>query len=124
MTRPYEIVYIFDSALEEAQINEKLERFHTQLKTAEAPEPITAISHWGKRTLAFPIKKKEVGHYVVAQFETQPELLGEFERLLKLEESLLRHLIVVNDGLQVQPAAAAAERTGESDDDDREGDDE
>lgn len=121
MTRQYEIVYIFDSALEEAEINEKLERFHSQLKSPAATDPITALAHWGKRTLAFPIKKKEVGHYVVAQCETEPNLLAELERVVKLDDQVLRHLVVVNDGLAVEPAAVTAGKP-ETDDDDREDD--
>lgn len=106
MTRQYEIVYILDSALEETQVNEHLDRFHGLLKTAEKPEPITAVSHWGKRTLAYPIRKKEVGYYVVAQFETDPAQLPEFERAIKLDEQVLRHLIVLNEGLAAAPVAA------------------
>jgi hypothetical protein len=59
MTRQYEVVYIFDSALEETAINERLARFHAliQQSGAEAPQ----VSHWGKRTLAYPVKKHETG---------------------------------------------------------------
>lgn len=116
MTRPYEVVYIFDSALEAPQIDERLERFHALLKTPEAPDPVTAVNHWGKRTLAYPIAGKEVGHYVVAQFETAPEALPEFERLVKLDEQVLRHLLVVNEGLAPVPAGQLAdEGPGEED---------
>ncbi len=99
MTREYEFVYIFDSALEEAQINETLERLHVPLKTPESPEPITEMSHWGKRTLTYEIKGKAVGYYVVVRCTTQPDALGEFERLVKLDESVLRYLVVINEGL-------------------------
>ena len=116
MTRPYELVYIFDSTLEEAQVNERLERFHSLIKTPEAPEPVTSASHWGKRTLSYPIKGKETGYYVVEQFDTQPELLGELERALKLDEMVLRYLLVLNEGLApvgttaTEVAEAAAEK--------------
>ena len=67
MTRQYEVVYIFDSALEEAAINERLARFHALIQQpgGEAPQ----VNHWGKRTLAYPIKKHETGYYVVAKFD-------------------------------------------------------
>jgi len=104
MSRKYEIVYIFDSALEEPQVDEHLTRFHELLKTSDRPEPITDISHWGKRTLAYPIKNREQGHYVVAQFETEQALLDEFERAIKLDESVLRYLVVINEGLATLPA--------------------
>ena len=105
MTREYELVYIFDSTLEEAQINERLERFHELLKSPEAADPVSATNHWGKRTLAYPVEGREVGYYVVVQFETQPERLIELERALKLDDVVLRYLVVLNEGL---PAVAAA----------------
>ena len=52
MTRQYEVVYIFDSALEETAINERLARFHALIQQAgvEAPQ----VNHWGKRTWPTP----------------------------------------------------------------------
>ncbi|MDH3456148.1 MAG: 30S ribosomal protein S6 [Gemmatimonadota bacterium] len=117
MTREYELVYIFDSTLEEAQINERLERFHEFLKSPEAPNPVSAANHWGKRTLAYPVDGREVGYYVVVQFETQPERLVELERALKLDDAVLRYLVVLNEGL---PAAAIAEDAPSTDGSDNE----
>lgn len=108
MTRQYEVVYIFDSALEETAINEKLDRFHGMLQAPGetiAPE----LDRWGKRTLAYPIKKHETGYYVVAKFETAPELLPEFERAAKLDEGVLRFLVVLNEGPQPVPARTEAD---------------
>lgn len=101
MTRQYEAVYIFDSALEEAAINERLARFHGLLAQpgSEAPQ----VSHWGKRTLAYPIQKHESGYYVIAKVETSPEALPEFERAVKLEPGVLRFLVVVSEGAQPVP---------------------
>jgi small subunit ribosomal protein S6 len=98
MTNRYEVVYIFDSALEEPQVNEHLERFHALLKTPERPEPIRQVNHWGKRQLAYTIKGREVGYYVVVQFDAEAGQLVEFERLIKLDESVLRHLMVIDEG--------------------------
>jgi small subunit ribosomal protein S6 len=107
MTREYELVYIFDSTLEEEAINERLERFHELLKCPESSEPISGINHWGKRTLAYEVDGRDVGYYVVVQFETRPDLLGELERALKLDDAVLRHLVVLNEGLApVTPAVA------------------
>src|SRR6266516_3193236 len=99
MARRYETVYIFDPALEEPAISEKLERFHALL---------TKVAQWGKRSLAFPIKKKDSGYYVVAQYETAGALLPEYERAVKLDEGVLRFLVVVSEGLPAKPAAAPA----------------
>jgi len=91
VTRRYEVVYIFDSALEEPAVNERLARFNALL--GEGTE--VGTSHWGKRTLAYPIKRRDVGYYVVSKFEAATELLPEFERAIKLDESVLRFLVVL-----------------------------
>jgi small subunit ribosomal protein S6 len=112
MTRQYEVVYIFDSALEEQAINEKLSRFHSLIQQAGAEPP--QVSHWGKRTLAYPISKHETGYYVVAKFEAAGPALPEFERAIKLDEGVLRFLVVVNEG--AQPVPVSTGKTDEEDD--------
>jgi small subunit ribosomal protein S6 len=104
MTRQYEVVYIFDSALEETAINERLTRFHSLIQQPgiEAPQ----VSHWGKRTLAYPIKKHETGYYVIAKFDAETSALPEFERAIKLDDGVLRFLVVVNEGAQPVPVIA------------------
>lgn len=112
MARQYEVVYIFDSALEEAAINERLARFHALIQQpgTEAPQ----VNHWGKRTLAYPIKKHDTGYYVVAKFDAEAGALPEFERAVKLDEGVLRFLVVVNEG--AQPVPVTAGKTDEEDD--------
>ncbi len=125
--RLYEAVYIFDAALDEAAINQKLERYH-KLVTGEEGE-VTAVDHWGARQLAYPIAKKRTGYYVVAQFSGAADALPEFERALKLDETLLRFLIVLNEGeptsgmsilapRYVSPSAPDEDEDDEDDEDD------
>lgn len=114
MAKPYEVVYIFDSTLEEAAISQKLEQFHALIATEGADAPV--LNHWGKRTLAYPIKKRDTGYYVVANFDADPTLLPEYERALKLDEAVLRFLVVLNE----VPATPAIVGTDKSDDDEEE----
>lgn len=107
MTRHYETVYIFDSAMEEAQVNEHLDRFHALLVSPDKPEPVTSVSHWGKRQLAYAIGGKTMGHYVVTQFEAAAGALPEYERAIKLDESVIRHLLVLNEGEAPRPPRSA-----------------
>ncbi len=116
--RRYEVVYIFDSALEEPEINRRLERFHALLSTEACPQPVTEVNHWGKRTLAYPIERRETGYYVVVKFETEPQALGEFERAVKLDEGVLRHLIVIDEG--ATPAAIQVEEEMEEEEEELE----
>jgi small subunit ribosomal protein S6 len=95
--RLYEVVYIFDTAMDEAAVSQKLEEYHA-LVTTDIGGEITAVDHWGARQLAYPIKKEKSGYFVVAQFKTEPVSLPEFERLLKLDDQVLRYLVVLNEG--------------------------
>src|SRR3989441_10802486 len=108
MARRYETVYIFDPALEEPAINEKLEKFHAQL-TRDGKGTVANVAQWGKRTLAYPIKKKDSGSYVVAQFEAAASLLPEYERAVTLDEGVLRFLVVASEGLPAKPEAPRSE---------------
>lgn len=114
MMRRYETVYIFDSALEEPAINEKLQRFQGLL-THEGKGSVGNTNHWGKRTLAYPIKKRDTGYYVIANFAATPTQLPEFERAIKLDEGVLRHLVVVNEH-DYAPVRDATDRSAEEDD--------
>ncbi len=111
MPRRYEAVYIFDSALEEAAVTEKLERFHALIPQTEGVA--FDVNHWGKRTLAYPVAGRETGYYVVTKFEAAAQMLPEFERALKLDEGLLRHLVVLDEGAQMAPTPSA--KDGEDD---------
>ena len=116
--RPYEVVYIFDSALPEDRINEKLERYNAQLKGAGGE--ITATDHWGRRQMTYAIKKKQAGYYVIVQFQSPTEALPEFERLLKLDEDLLRYLVVSHEGEPTAPMSIATREPRRDDDEEGE----
>lgn len=108
--RDYEVVYVFAPTLGEEAIREKLDRYHRRL--VEGGGEITAVDFWGARPLAYPIRKKDTGIYVVAHLRAEPRALPEYERLLKLDEDLLRYLIVLNEGyLTTSPFAQAPVET-------------
>ena len=120
MPRKYEAVYIFDSTLEDAAIQEKLNRFHGLLN---ATGEIT-VNHWGRRQLAYPIGRRENGYYVIARFETEPTALPEYERALKLDEGVVRYLITLHEHEVGAPpmteeeiAAGATRGRGDEDED-------
>jgi small subunit ribosomal protein S6 len=121
--RLYEIVYIFDPDLDQDGLTAKMDKFHEQL-TAEGGGEIVAIDLWGVRQLAYPIKKKKSGYYVVAHFRTAVEALPEFERLLKLDEGVMRYLLVANEGEPTSGSSIFVDRPARvsEDDDDDEGD--
>ena len=123
--REYEVVYIFDPALDEDAVNSKLEVYHERLGGE-----IVAVDHWGGRQLAYPIRKQNSGYYVVTQFSADPSALPEYERILKLDDALMRYLVVLNEGeptsgmsILAEPSPASL-RPRDDDDDDDDDDDE
>lgn len=123
--RLYEVVYILDPALDEGAVTAKLEKFHA-LAVAHGGE-VSAVDHWGNRQLAYPIKRRQAGYYVVAQFTAAAEALPEFERLLRLDEEVLRYLLVLNEGEPTSGMSILAEVTRpavDKDDEDEDEDDE
>ena len=118
MSRKYEAVYIFDSTLEDAAIQEKIARHHALL---HATEEIT-VEQWGRRQLAYKIGRRETGYYVLVRFHCDPKVLPEFERALKLDDGLVRYLITLYEHElgappQTEEELAAARRREEEDDD-------
>jgi small subunit ribosomal protein S6 len=97
MPRPYEVVYIFDSTLEDTAIAEKLTRAHALLGSDGTPPPDLVVDTWGRRQLAYTIGPRETGYYVVARFSAEPDVLPEFERALKLDDGVVRYLVAVHE---------------------------
>ena len=118
MTRRYEAVYIFDSTLEDAAINEKITRFHGLL---QSPEEIS-IDHWGRRQLAYKIGPRDTGYYVIARFHATPNVLPEYERAMKLDDGVVRYLITLFEHEVGAPPMTEEEmaRAARQDDDDDE----
>ncbi|MYE15654.1 MAG: 30S ribosomal protein S18 [Gemmatimonadetes bacterium] len=103
--REYEIVYILDSALSREAVDAKLDTFHAALGGE-----VNTVDHWGVRPLAYPIRKAGTGYYVIVHVTADPVGLPEFERLLKLDEEMMRYLIVLNEGQPSSGASVLAER--------------
>ncbi len=121
MPRPYEAVYVFDSALEDSTVNEKLTRFHEILGTSGEMK----LDHWGRRQLAYPIGAKENGYYVVARFDAETAGIPEYERAIRLDDSVIRHLITIFENEVGAPPMteeelALAKKRGDDDDEDEE----
>lgn len=122
--RLYEVVYILDAAVGEDGVEGLLDKFHAVLEGSE----VVHTEPWGVRQLAYPIKTQRQGNYVVVHIKASPDDLPEFERILKLDESVLRYLIVVNEGEPPTGASILADRPmtprdEDDEDDDRDDDD-
>jgi len=55
---------------------------------------LTNVEEWGKKTLAYEIKKQTEGYYILFTFTANPEFIAEFERILRLDEVVLKHMVI------------------------------
>jgi small subunit ribosomal protein S6 len=58
---------------------------------------VDKIDLWGKKRLAYPIKKQLEGFYALVKFKITPDVIREIDRILSLRASVLRHLVVSTD---------------------------
>ena len=65
-----------------------LEQLGEQLKTLGAE--VTKVDNWGKRRLAYDIRKQREGTYAVFEVSAEPSMVKEFERQVRLNENVLR----------------------------------
>lgn len=91
-THSYELVAIFVSQLDDQGIATAVERYTNWI--AAAGGAVGGANVWGRRALAYPIKKQSDGVYVQFNFELPPTKSRELERALRIDEQALRHLLV------------------------------
>ena len=93
--RNYEIMFILSTQLTDEEKQAGVEFVEKTLTATGATEVKTEI--WGDRKLAYPIKKKENGYYVLTTFQADGTRFTEIEAKLNINESLLKYMIVKND---------------------------
>jgi small subunit ribosomal protein S6 len=93
--REYEVVFIVHPDLEETAFKEIVDRV-TGWVSADGGS-ISKIDIWGKRTLAYPIRKKTEGQYVLLNASILPEKTVEIERNMRLTEPIMRFLVTSRD---------------------------
>jgi len=93
--RKYEVMYILKADLDEAARKEAMEAIHAIL--TKNGGTITKVDETlGLRDLAYPIKDLTKGYYVVLKVSMGNETINEFNRLVRINPNVLRHLIVVD----------------------------
>ena len=88
--RLYESVFIARQDITSAQVEVMADEFAEIITSAGGS--IKKRDYWGLRSLAYRIKKNRKGHYVMFNMETGPEALREYERIMGLNEDVLRFL--------------------------------
>ncbi len=86
--RQYELMVILDPELDDRTVQPSLEKFLGVVTTDGGS--VDTIDVWGRRRLAYEIKKKAEGIYAVVNFTSEPATAKELDRQLGLNESVMR----------------------------------
>ncbi|RPI17837.1 MAG: 30S ribosomal protein S6 [Ignavibacteriae bacterium] len=91
----YETIFILDAVLEDEKLEALLNKYTAFLTKNDCT--IVKVDKWGRKKFAYPIKKKNSGHYVSIEFTGDPGIIAKLERVYYLDESILRFLTVSFD---------------------------
>ncbi len=86
--RKYETIFIMDPDLEEEQTQSVIEKVKGIITQTNGE--ILKVEDWGKRKLAYEVKKKSKGHYILIHFSGSPALLSELERNFRVMDSVIK----------------------------------
>ncbi|GGB09710.1 30S ribosomal protein S6 [Macrococcus hajekii] len=90
--RTYEIMYVVRPTIEEDAKKALVERFN-EILTSNGAEIIEA-KDWGKRRLAYEINDFKEGFYQIVRVNSTDQATNEFDRLAKINDDIIRHIIV------------------------------
>jgi small subunit ribosomal protein S6 len=88
----YELVYIVSPKITDQELPNVVSKVSDSV--GKIGGSVTEVVQWGRKKLAYPVKKFEEGNYVLAKIEMKPEATKELEASLKLSSEVIRHLII------------------------------
>ena len=98
----YESVIIGRQDLTPSQFEAIIEKFSSVLQSHKGE--IKKRENWGLRNLAYKINKNRKGHYFLLNIDALPEAILEYERLMRLDEDIIRFLTIKIDDIDEKPS--------------------
>jgi small subunit ribosomal protein S6 len=92
MMRKYETIFILHPSFDEEAVTASIEKFKGVIENGGGT--IDNVDLWGKRRLAYEIDKVNEGTYVLVNFQAEPELPKELDRIFRITDGVIRHIIV------------------------------
>jgi small subunit ribosomal protein S6 len=92
MFHEYELIFIIRPDADDAEVNAAVERVTTTI--TDLGGHVLLKDDWGKRKLAYPIKKHTKGHYTLLRLVADPTHILEVERKMRLDDRVIRFLTV------------------------------
>ena len=93
--RKYEVVFVYRPDLDEEKSAALIENSKTLLKTTAGKS--SRLTSGSKRRLAYEVKDLREGVYIIAHINAKPEVAAELDRVFKITDDVLRHIIVRED---------------------------
>jgi small subunit ribosomal protein S6 len=90
--RPYEVMVIVDPDLDDAEIQQILDRAKDALTSRGGL--VNRLDPWGRRQLAYEIRHKHQGYYALFEVTSEPGPVGEMDRVLRLDDNVMRHKVI------------------------------
>lgn len=90
--RNYELSFVIHPEVEQSDVTQAVDKVG-QYVSAGGGE-VTSVDVYGRRALAYPIRKQKEGTYVFLHAQLDPQAIQELERNLKLDEEILRYLLI------------------------------
>ncbi|MCL7743835.1 30S ribosomal protein S6 [Guyparkeria hydrothermalis] len=108
--RHYEIVFMVHPDQSD-QVPAMIERYRGIIESAKGT--VHRLEDWGRRQLAYPIKKLVKAHYVLMNVETDQDALAELEEAFKFNDAVLRHMTIRCDEAYTEASPMMQERESE-----------
>lgn len=104
----YETVIILDPATDDAGLETEIQKISDFIK--EQGGQTVNVERWGRRKLAYPLNKRHDGSYICVQFNAPSAAPKALDRICRLDESIIRHLIIKGH-FSSEPASAPELKT-------------
>jgi len=91
----YESLFILRPELDEEKIAELMEKFKVLIENNGGE--VTRLDKWGRRRLAYEIKHLHEGLYIILQFKADQAVVRELDRVFKITDEVIRHIIKRKD---------------------------
>ena len=93
--RTYEVMVILEPSLEERTVGPSLDKYLNVIRKDGGT--VESVDIWGRRRMAYEIKKNQEGIYAVVSLTAEPDSVKELDRQLTLNESILRTKVIRPD---------------------------